>query len=282
MIQDFFYTTAFKKSYESNYNFEIPIDVNIDVKSDEKLKFKLINFSMMNSMLNVSSFHKNNKFKITYDAVDYNITIPDGSYTATSLRDKINSILFPMNIPLSFNYIKETNKYYLVTSDGVIAGRLFFYPLNCKYLFGFIKNQYEIIYDNYYYSENFVNMLPYSKIVIATDLVFETNVQTNFLKRFNNNIGTGDVITWISRDIPLFSTINYENISGREIELADKNITSFNIFIMNEFNEYIMDCPECYLHFQMITYESINWYKRFYKLLDDIYYSLLSIYFKKK
>jgi hypothetical protein len=282
MIQDFFYSTAFKKSYESNYNFEIPIDVNIDVKSDEKLKFKLINFSMMNSMLNVSSFHKNNKFKVTYDAVDYIITIPDGSYTATSLRDKINSILFPMNIPIAFNYIKETNKYYLVTSVGVIAGRLFFYPLNCKYLFGFIKDQYEIVYDNYYYSENFVNMLPYSKIVLATDLTFETNVQTNFLKRFNNNIGTGDIITWISRDIPLFSTINYENISGRDIELVDKNIASFNIFIMNEFNEYIMDAPECHLHFQLITYENINWYKRFYKLIDNIYYSLLSLYFKKK
>jgi hypothetical protein len=282
MIQDFFYTTAFKKSYESNYNFEIPVDINIDVKSDEKLKFKLINFSMMNSMLNVSSFHKNNKFKITYDTVDYNITIPDGSYTATSLRDKINSIIFPMNLPLSFNYTKETNKYFLVTSVGIIAGRLFFYPLNCKYLFGFTKDQYEIIYDNYYYSENFVNMLPYSKIVLGTNLAFETNIQNNFLKRFNNNIGISNIIAWISRDIPLFSTINYENTSNREIELADKNITSFNFYIMNEYNEYIVDSPECYLHFQLIIYENINWYKRFYKLLDDIYYSLLSLYFKKK
>lgn len=125
-------------------------------------------------------------------------------------------------------------------------------------------------------------MLPYSKIIIATDLVFETNAQNNFLQRFNNNIGTGDIIQWISRDFPLFSTIHYENILNREIELANKNIRSFNILLYNEYNELIYDAPECYIHMQLITYENIDWFKKFYKLLNDIYYSLLSLYFKKK
>ena len=61
--QDFYYSTEAKPSYDTYYNFHIPIDVNIDVKKDEKLKFKLIDFSMMNSMLNISEAHKNNMFK---------------------------------------------------------------------------------------------------------------------------------------------------------------------------------------------------------------------------
>ena len=282
MIQDIFFASQFKKSYETNYNFEIPIDINIDLKPHEKLKLKLINFSMMNSMLNISNFHKNNKFKIIYDTVHYNITVPDGSYTAVSLKDAVNGLISALSIPLVFNYVKETNKYYLTTSTGIIAGRLYFYPLNCKYLFGFNLDSYEVIYNNKYYCETFVNMLPYSKIVIGTNLAFDCNIQNNFMKRFNNNIGTGNIICWIPRDIPLFSTINYENVSNREIELAHTNINNFNIMLLNEFNEFVSDAPECYIHLQLITYENINWSRKFYKLVNDIYYSLLSIYFKKK
>ena len=73
-------------------------------------------------------------FKIKYLNVDYFITIPDGSYTATSLRDTINTILTAGSRPLSFNYNKSTNKYYIVVSNGIVAGNLFFYPLNCVQL----------------------------------------------------------------------------------------------------------------------------------------------------
>ena len=263
MIQDIFFASQFKKSYETNYNFEIPIDINIDLKPHEKLKLKLINFSMMNSMLNISNFHKNNKFKIIYDTVNYNITIPDGSYTAVSLKDAVNGLISALSIPLVFNYVKETNKYYLTTSVGVVAGRLYFYPLNCKYLFGFTLDSYEVIYNNKYYCETFVNMLPYSKIVIGTNLAFETNIQNNFMKRFNTVIGVGNIICWIPRDIPLFSTINYENVSNRDIELSHTNINNFNIMLLNEYNEFISDAPECYIHLQLITYENINWSRNF-------------------
>jgi len=64
LTQDFYYSSEFKKSYEQNYNFNIPLDVNIDIKNTDKIKFKLIDFSIMNSMLNVSNAHKNNKFKV--------------------------------------------------------------------------------------------------------------------------------------------------------------------------------------------------------------------------
>lgn len=279
LAQDVYYSSEFKKSYEYNYNFNIPLDINIDVRGSDKIKFKLIDFSMMNSMLNVSSYHKNNQFKIRYLSVDYIITIPNGSYTATSLRDQINTLVFAIPLPLSFNYDKTTNKYTLITSSGVIAGQLYLYPLNCSSLFGFSKSSFEIIYPNEYTSETFVNMLPYSKIILATDLVFDTNSQNNFKSAYSANAGVGDIICWIPRDIPPFSTINYSN--NNEIEIANKNIKSINFSIINEYQEYILDASNVFIHFQLITYDNTNWYKRFYNLLNDMSYYMLSSYFKK-
>ena len=281
LTQDFYYSSEFKKSYEQNYNFNIPLDVNIDIKNTDKIKFKLIDFSIMNSMLNVSNFHLNNKFKVTYLNIDYFITIPDGSYTPASLRDKINDYLVALNLPIAFNYNKITNKYWLVTSDGITAGQLYIFPLNCASLFGLTKSSYELIYPNEYYSETFVNMLPYSKIVLTTDLVYDTNVQYNLEARYSANAGIGDIVCWINRDQPLFTTINYTNIQNREIELANKNIKSINFSIRNEYLEYITDCPISYLHFQLVTYNNTNWIEKIYNLLNDISYYLISLYFKK-
>ena len=282
LVQDIYYCSEFKKSHESNYNFLVNLDVNITIKDPQKLKFKLINFSMMNSMLTVSSHHKNNIFRIKYLNVDYYITIPDGSYIPTSLRDAINSLITAQSIPLVFSYVKETNKYFLATTVNVQAGNLFFYPQNCASLLGFTKTSYEIIYPNKYYSDTFANMLPYAKIILTTNLVLDTNVQTNFEGRYSANCATGDIITWVPRDIALFSTINYTNIENIEIDIANKNLKTIGFGIMNEYQEYITDAPTVYLHFQIITYDNTNWYQKFFNILNDISYYLLSLYFKKK
>ena len=274
LVQDVYYSSEFKKSYEYNYNFNIPLDVNIDVRGSDKIKFKLVDFSMMNSMLNVSAFHKNNMFNIKYLSLDNFITIPDGSYNATSLKDVINANLASLSIPVVFDYDKKTNKFTINSNVN-----LQFYPLNCSLLLGFNLPSYSFLVLNSHTSETFANMLPYTKIVLTTDLVFDTNVQYNFELKYSANAGIGDIICWIPRDIPPFSTINYTG--NREIEISNKNIKSINFSIINEYQEYIHDAPFVYLHFQLITYDNTNWYKRFYNLLNDIAYYMLSSYFKK-
>ena len=275
ITQDIYYSSEFKNSSETNYNFSIPLDVNLDTKDYEKIKIKLIDFSIINSMLNISNAHTNNKFKLTYLSVDYIITIPDGSYTPISLKEKINSLL---SIPLIFNYDKITNKYYLTNTN---INQIIFYPQNCSLLFGFSKQSYIIINGTDYYSETFVNMLPYTKLLLTTNLTFECNTQNNFESKYSSNSSIRDILCWISRDVPLFTTINYINNQNIEIEIANKNIKSLDISIMNEYKELILDAPYSYIHLQLIIYENINWYKKFYKLISDIYYSLLSLYFKK-
>jgi hypothetical protein len=172
---------------------------------------------------------------------------------------------------------------HLSLQSDVGANDLTFFPANCASLFGFTnKSSYQIIYPNSYYSDTFVNMLPYSKILLATNLAFDTNTQFSFKIPYKNgNTGIGDIIAWIPRDVPPFSTINYVNLTNREIQLSNKNIKSINFSIMNEYQEYIYDAPISYIHFQLITYDNTNWYKKFYKVLNDIAFFLLSGYFKK-
>lgn len=280
LVQDVYYSSEFKKTYEYNFNFNIPLDINIDVRGTDKIKFKLIDFSMMNSMLNVSTFHKNNEFRIRYSFTTYTITIPDGSYNATSLKDVLNAKIAILNIPITFNYDKTTNKYKI--TFGTIGTTLIFYPDNCSSLFGFTQPSYTYISQSSFDAESFVNMLPYTKIILTTDLVFDTNTQNSLQSKYSANAGVGDIICWIPRDIPPFSTINYSSLgTNNEIEISNKNIKSINFSIINEYQEYIRDAPNVFIHFQLITYDNTNWYKRFYNLLNDISYYMLSTYFKK-
>ena len=279
-MTDIYYTSEFKKSYETYYDFNIPLDVNLDVRGNDKIKFKLVDFTIMNSMLNITSYHQNNYFKIIFDGYEYDLFIDDGSYTATSFRDFINDLFIQEELPIAMNYDKKTNKFYFMVNDN-----LEFYPMKCSKLFGFNLDMYSFTVGEeltaIFYGETFANMLPYTKIILTTNLVFNNNSQNNFESKYSSNSGMGDIICWLSRDAPLFTILNYHNNQNLEIELANKNIKNIGISIMNEFKEFIIDAPVCHLHFQLITYDDTNWFKKFFKLISDIYYSLLSIYFKK-
>ena len=99
-MTDIYYTSEFKKSYGTYYDFNLPLDVNLDVRGNEKIKLKLVDFTIMNSMLNITSYHQNNYFKIIFDGYEYDLFIDDGSYTATSLRDFINDLIYRKNYRL--------------------------------------------------------------------------------------------------------------------------------------------------------------------------------------
>ena len=68
-------------------------------------------------------------------------------------------------------------------------------------------------------------MLPYTKIIISTNLVFTNSSQNNFESRYSSNSGMGDIIAWVSRDVPLFTTITYINNQNRGIEIANKTVS---------------------------------------------------------
>ena len=171
-VFNYYINTANQDKDDKNYSFNFRLGNNINLKEDEMAYFKLVNFSMMNSMLNVSSFHKNNQFRINNGTIT-TYTVPNGNYTVTSLRDKINELT--ASTALAFNYDRTTNSYYINTSGSGFI----FYPMNMKMILGFTKDSYNLIVGDTY-AENFANLLPYTKLLLTTNnLAFNPSTDNN-------------------------------------------------------------------------------------------------------
>lgn len=246
-IYNFYINTANQDKDDRNYSFNYRLGNNIHIEKDQDIYFKLINFSMMNSMLNVSSFHDNNKFKVNDNGQIITITIPDGNYNVTTLRDKINDLTSAL--PIALNYDSSLNKYYWVNNEtGII-----FYPLNMKQILGF-KDEFLNLSIGNNYGNNFVNLLSYTKIILTTNsLLFEPSSDNNLVREYSGTDGINEIICWIDKDIPTFATIKFENFMNNEIKVANRNITYINFNIVNEYKEAIKDCPNCFIQFQLIV-----------------------------
>lgn len=245
-VFNYYINTANQDKDDKNYSFNFRLGNNINLKEDEMAYFKLVNFSMMNSMLNVSAFHKNNQFKINDGTTTTTYTIADGNYTVLTLRDKINELTTAT--ALAFNYDRTTNSYYINTSGGGFI----FYPMNMKMILGFTKDSYNLIVGDTY-AENFANLLPYTKLLLTTNnLAFNPSTDNNLNREYSGNEGINEIICWIDKDEPPFTTIKYENLMNIEFSISNANLTYINFGIMNEYKEFIRDCPNCFIHFQII------------------------------
>lgn len=245
-IYNYYINTANQDRDDKNYSFNFRLGNNINLKEDEKAYFKLVNFSMMNSMLNVSAFHKNNQFRINDGSTTTTYTITDGNYSVLTLRDKINELT--VSTALAFNYDRTTNSYYINTSGSGFI----FYPMNMKMILGFTKDSYNLIVGDTY-AEKFANLLPYTKILITTNnLTFNPTTDNNLKQEYSSIEGINEIITWIDRDEPPFTTIKYENLTNDKYHIANKNFNYINFTIMNEFKEVIKDAPNCFIQFQII------------------------------
>lgn len=250
-LYNFYINSANQDKDDKNYSFNYRLGNNIHLERNQTAYFKIVNFSIMNSMLNISSYHNNNKFQFVYSSSTYNFTIPDGNYTATSLRDKINDLT--VNLPFALNYDKNVNKYYWVNTDSGT-----FKPMNMKFVLGFKDDVISLVGNVNKYSDNFVNLLSYTKIILTTNsLLFEPTTDNNLIREYTSNEGINEIICWIDKDIPTFATIKYENYMNNEIKIANRNISYINFNIMNEYKELIKDCPNWFLHFQIIVKENV-------------------------
>lgn len=254
---NFYINSANQDKDDKNYSFNFRLGTNIHLEKNQTAYFKVVNFSMMNSMLNISSYHNNNKFQIIYSGSTYDITIPDGNYTTITLRDKINELTSPPyinpDLPFALNYDKTINKYYWINTDSGT-----FKPLNMKSVLGFKDDIVNLVGNVPKYSDNFVNLLSYTKIILTTNsLLFEPTTDNNLIRDYTSNEGINEIICWIDKDIPTFATIKYENYINNEIKIANRNISYINFNIMNEYKELIKDCPNWFLQFQIIVKENV-------------------------
>lgn len=245
-VYNYYVNSGNQDKDDKNYSFNYRLGNNIHLNKNQSAYFKIVNFSMMNSMLNVSSYHNNNKIQFIYNSTTYNYTIPNGSYTATTLRDKINDLTSAL--PFALNYDKTTNKYYWINTDSGT-----FKPLNMKSILGFKDDIVNLVGNIDKYSDTFVNLLPYTKIILTTNsLLFEPTTDNNLIRDYTANEGINEIICWIDKDQPTFTTIKYENYMNLELKIANTNISYINFNIVNEYKELIKDCPNWFLNFQII------------------------------
>jgi hypothetical protein len=256
MIYNFFYSSEFKNSNESNNDFNIILDENIVINETDKAFIKINNISFLNNMFNISQYHENDYFDIIIDSITTRIYLTDGNYNVYTFRDKINSLLSTYNFMMVYDNVLMKYKYYTT------LGSLIINPYNLKNFFG-LNNNTEI--NTYYIYSDKIDFRSYNKIIITNNLTLKNNPYNNLISSYSSSSGMGSILCWINRNEVPYSTINYNNEDLLN-EIEDKNIKNINFKIFNEYREQIKDLSDIQIQFQIIIKEN----KIFNKLLSKI------------
>lgn len=274
---------------DSIYNFNIYLKNQIIAGKNQGINISVMSFSMLNSMYNVNSITKNNTFTLQERNLanvfvsDTIITIPYGNYTALTLRDTLNTLLTG-KVSVSYSY--ATNCYTFTNLSA--TARYYIIPNKCYKLIG-LSSTTEILTTGTI--GGYVNMVNYSQIILKTpSLEFEDLTQDN-IGTTNNIMTISNILFWVNKqDYEPFKMINYKNEDGGDsysYNVINKNITHFNFMLYNENNEIITDAPDYLLQLKITLYDKNDMLYReigiqSLSLLDDIYFTLLNILFKKK
>jgi hypothetical protein len=129
-------------------------------------------------------------------------------------------------------------------------------------------------------------MVDYQQIILrCPTLVFE-NCSMDNIQDKDNFIAVSDILYWINKqDVEPFKMINYKNEDCGtcfSYNVVNKNFNVLKFKLVNEFNTPIYDAPDFLLQLQIIVYDKDNSYFKevsiqALKLLNDIYYTLLSL-----
>jgi len=275
------------------YDFNIYLKNQIIIGANEGININVMSFSMLNSMYNVNSITKNNTFIIKKTDTDgvsnpvyTNIIIPYGNYSVLTLKDTINSLLITnglSNIYLSYNV--PTNSYTYTNNN--LTYKWFLIPSSCSKLLG-ISTTTEITNN---YTSSYVNMVNYDNIIIkCKSLIFESLNQDN-IKDKQNSLNVSDILFWTTKtDVEPFQMINYKNEdagTSYSYNITNKNISILQLQLYNEYDELIVDAPDYTIELQLIVYEKNDAiFKEIglqsLSILNDIYYSLLTLLFNRK
>ena len=277
---------------EKIYDFNLYLRNQILVGKNEGININVMSFSMLNSMYNVNSITKNNTFIIRRtdldgisNIIETTITIPFGNYSVITLRDVINSLLVSSslsNISLSYNI--PTNTY--TFNNNNVSNRWFIIPNSCNKLLG-VSTIIEITSN---YTGTFVNMVNYEQIIIRCPSLNFENLNQDNIRDKNNSLNISDILFTINKaDIEPYRTISYKNEdagTSYSYNITNTNLSTINLQLFNENDELITDAPDYLLELQIIVYDKTdNVFQELgiqsLSLLDDIYFTLLNILFKK-
>ena len=133
-------------------------------------------------------------------------------------------------------------------------------------------------------------MVNYEQTISRCPLLnFEYLNQDN-IRDEDNNLNISDILFTINKaDTEPYRTISYKNEdagTSYSYNITNTNLSTINLQLFNENDELITDAPDYLLELQIIVYDKTdNVFQEIgiqsLSLLDDIYFTLLNILFKK-
>ena len=280
-VYNLFINSANRNSNEKTYDYHLFLNNNeIVVNDNEGVNVSVVGFSLLNSMYNVNPNSGNNIFilKNTSLNMTYPITIPYGNYNVYTFLQQLNTSL-STHLTVSYNVATNTYPYVNTTTFTYTIT-----PLNCTKLLGLPSLA--TIPPSTSFNGIYVNMVNYQQVILrCPTLVFETSSLDN-LQDKNNEMAFSDVLYWQNKqDIEPFKMINYKNEDAGTLysyNVINKNLSTLNFKLVNEYNEPIYDAPDYLLQLQISIYErNNNFFKdglvQILKLLNEIYFTLLNM-----
>ena len=279
-VYNIFINSTNRNLIEKTYDFNLFFDNDeLIINPNEGVNVSVVSFSLLNSMYNVNQYTGNNTFILNNSTLITNttITIPYGNYNVYTLQNQLNTLLSGY---ISITYNVATNTY-TYTNTSIYS--LSIIPQNCTKLLGLsttttISTSGTI--------SSYVNMVNYQQIILrCPTLVFENNSMDNIQDK-NNFIAVSDILYWVNKqDVEPFKMINYKNEDGGTLysyNVVNRNFSTLNLKLVNEFNQPIYDAPDYLLQLQISIFDKDNNYFKeaslqALKLLNDIYFTLLNI-----
>lgn len=260
-----------------NNTHSIFLNNHIVCEKNQSIRVSVKNFYILNSMYNITD--DNNTFTLeSYYIADGTITtnnyiIPKGNYSVLTFRDVLKSLLIgkidiQYNIPSNTYTFLKTNLSYIYTIKNIKCGKQIG------------------IYDDTEITSigttgSFVNMVDYSQIIVKSNLNYKDLNMDNIF--YDDGMRISQILLFTSKqDVEPFKSITF---SGEDFSynLLNTNINNIVFTIVNERNEPIKNCGEWFLHLKFeILNDREDIMGKVLKVLVDIKYVLLNIFFKKK
>ena len=279
-VYNIFINSANRAPNDKSYDFTVFFDNDeILVNSNEGVNVNVSSFSLLNSMYNINQYTKNNTFLLINNTTSTTttVTIPYGNYNVYTFLNQLNILLSGI-ITISYNIATNTYTYTNITTASYSIN-----PLTCNKLLGFSTIT---LISTIGTISSYVNMVNYQQVILrCPTLVFESNSMDNIQDK-NNFIAVSDILYWINKqDVEPFKMINYKNEDCSTLysyNVVNRSFSYFNFKLVNEFNQYIYDAPDCLLQLQITVYDKDNTYFKeatiqLLKLLNDIYFTILNI-----
>ena len=190
----------------------------------------------------------------------YSVAVNDGFYNIDNLITTINTNSTSANAKITFAKQDYTNKIIITNSTPLattpsVEIRTLVFPNNCTAnMYGF-KQRLIPLNNAPVYSDTYVNIMNFSKIILSTDLAFSIktcNEISNDGSVYTK--GIGNILEWVDADDTPFTCIKYKNVENTIHKLDNRFISQFKLLFCTEKSLPIV-LDNFIIHLQIIKYK---------------------------